>query len=93
MRIFLRVRRKAKTRKQVLSFALYNLGLLPPFWRVKMVHYAFYPLIIFAAVAIKICVVGAWVDLEEQRRARVPATPQRRFAYTSVINGVREAAE
>jgi len=52
-----------------------------------MIHYAFFPLVIFAAVAIKVCLVGAWVELEEDRRARAPAPARRRFTYSSLING------
>jgi len=59
-----------------------------------MVHYAFFPLLIFAAVAIKVCMVGALVEFHEERRVRAPVVARRRFSYSSVINGVsREAVE
>jgi hypothetical protein len=53
-----------------------------------MVHYAFFPILIFAAVAIKVCMVGALVEYHEERRVRQPAVARRRFFYSSAINGV-----
>ncbi len=52
-----------------------------------MAHFGIFPLLVLAGLAIKACMVGAWVQMSAQRRAQLAAIPRRRFAYTSSING------
>jgi hypothetical protein len=52
-----------------------------------MTHLIAFPLLIVGVFAIKACLTGAIFEKATQNRAQLPATPRRRFAYTSIING------